>query len=872
MKTFFKIVGIISLFTLMSCEQTVHKNKRRIKAVPKSAFVIYEAEEMGSAFDELHDNSLWQIIEKESNVKLVVDQLKSLNDFLKNNKISVERDKVLMSLHKTGSKSFDFLVYLYADDVDVASINTFSKYKVSTKKYDNADIDKYSLPGVSIPFYVSNYKGIFILSRSIILIEKSVRQLNSGVSLMDYENFKSLYNSINPKEDFNVLINMSKLSSLSTWVSQKDVLTWGSNFSDWMEVDVSPETNEVFLSGITSVNDSIGHYLGVFNNLDATKITVDELLPSATSFSVSYGIESFPKYYRSYMEYLRMHGKLQKFELTQKSYKISRSDLFDSWVDDQFTIASIKSNSTNVNYNDLVLIKSRDEALAIDALQLVSDKSVIDFRSYAIRKFDKKNVLKSYLGSNFDKIAMPYYTVIDDVVVLSDNLKIVKDVVSDYLDGRCLSNYNHFKNIKEDLSSKSSILFYFKNPDFAETLIAIFPDLKKVISNNIKALAKYKSGAVQFSYDNGIAFTNVLLEESVEEENEVKPLWELDFDAELYQEIYTLYNHKTKSKELAVQDKNNVLYLVSNSGKILWKKELDSKILGEIQQVDLYKNKKFQMVFNTEKYLYLIDRNGNKVESYPKKLRWKATAPVGVFDYSKIRDYRFLVPMGKHLVMYNGKGQVVKGFAPKKIIGTIDKAPQHFRVKGKDYIVASTSAGRIYILDRRGNYKIKISKKYPLGCNNFFLSEGSTLKTSSFVTTTKKGELLSIFLNGTVDAIEIEEFDENTFYKVIGEETVSLSSRELKWGNKNSAGVTDVEGGDFSSPQLFKKGDLSFIMFGSKAINKVFLFDADMNLEKGFPIYGQTVGVPADYNKNGVIDFPVIVNQGKGNLKMYSVN
>ena len=871
MKTIFKFLIIIGLFALNSCEHTAQKSERRIKAVPKSAFMIFEAEEMGNAFDELYQNSLWNIIEKEPNVNLLGGQLRSLKEFLNKNKVSMESDKILLSLHKTGAKSFDYLVYLYAEDVDVEPIKGFGKYKVSTKEYDNANIDKYSLPGVEVPIYICNYKGIFILSRSTILIENSVRQLNSGMSLMNDKNFKSLYNSINPKEDFNVLINMSKLNYLGAWASQKEVVSWTAKFSDWIELDVSPEEDEVFLSGITSTNDSIGHFLGVFKNLEASTITIDELLPSATSFSVSYGIENFPKYYRSYTEYLRKQGKLQKFKITQKSYKISRSDLFDSWVDDQFTLVSVTSNKATINYTDLVLIKSKDEALAIDALKLVSDKSVIDFRSYAIRKFDKKNVLKSYLGDGFNRISMPYYTVIDEVVVLSDNLKVVKDVINDYLDGRSLSNYQHFNSIKSDLSSKSNILFYFKNPDFAETLIDIFPDLKNVISNNIKELSKYKSGAVQFSYDSGIAFTNILLKESVEEENEVKPLWELDFEVELYQEINTLYNHKTKSKELAVQDKNNVLYLISNSGAILWQKKLDSKILGAIQQVDLYKNKKFQMVFNTEKYLYLIDRNGQKVESYPRKLRWKATAGVGVFDYSKIRDYRFLVPMGKHLVMYDGKGKVVKGFN-SKISGTIDKTPQHFRVKGKDYIVASTSSGRIYILDRRGKTKFKISKKHVLGRNKFYLSEASTLKKSSFVTTTKKGELLSVFLNGVVDVTAIEDFDESTYYNISGSETISLSNNELKWRDEKSAGVNDVEGGDFSSPQLFSKGNSSYIMFGSKSINKVFLFDTGMNLQKGFPIYGQTVGKPADYRNSGVIDFPVIVNQEKGNLKMYSVN
>ena len=872
MKELFKIISVVSLFVLMSCEQTVQKSERRIKAVPINAVLVIEADEIGDAFENLHNNSLWSVIEKDKSLNLIGRELKSLMSFLNKNKISIDDEKLLLSVHKTRSKSFDYLIYLDADDVEGDVIKGLKKHKGSTKTYDKAIIEKYSLPEVAMPVYVSSYKGIVIFSRNIILVENSIRQLNSNRSLMNSDNFKSLYNAINSKEDFNVLINLSKFDVVENWASQKDAVYWSKSFSDWIELDVSLEKDEVFFSGIASTNDSIGHFLGVFENQKARKITIDELLPSATSFSISYGIESFPKYYRSYTEYLRKHGKLGKFERTQKAFKIKKSDLFDSWIDDQMTIASITSNQTRVNYNDLVLIKSNDEAMAIEALELVSDKSVIDFRSYGIRRFVKKGVLGSYLGGGFSKINLPYYTVIDDVVIFSDNLKIVKDVISDYLDGRSLSNYQHFKNLKSDLSSKSNILLYFKNPDFAETVVDIFPDLKRVISGNIKELSKYKSGAIQFSYDGGVAFTNVILKHSVEEENEVKPKWELDFDAELYSTINTLYNHKTKNKELAVQDKDNKLYLIDSKGKVLWKKQLDSKILGEITQIDLYKNKKFQMIFNTEKYLYLIDRNGNKVEGYPKKLRWNATAGVGVFDYSKIREYRLLVPMGKRMVMYSGKGKAVKGFAPSKFSGVLNKTPQHFRVKGKDFILASTSNGHIYVLDRRGKEKFIISKKYTLGLNNFYLSESSTLSKSSFVTTTQDGELLNVFLNGSIDATLVDGFDANTYYKKVGDEIISLSNSELKWSNKEAAGIYDVDGGNFSNPQLFKKGDHSFIMFGSKTLNKVFLFDEEMNLQKGFPIYGQTVGKPTDYSKAGVISFPVIVNSEKGNLKMYSVN
>ena len=46
-------------------------------------------------------------------------------------------------------------------------------------------------------------------------------------------------------------------------------------------------------------------------------------------------------------------------------------------------------------------------------------------------------------------------------------------------------------------------------------------------------------------------------------------------------------------------------------------------ILDNINQIDFYKNKKIQYVFNTEDSLYIIDRLGQNVEDFPLSLGQK---------------------------------------------------------------------------------------------------------------------------------------------------------------------------------------------------------------------------------------------------------
>ena len=77
-------------------------------------------------------------------------------------------------------------------------------------------------------------------------------------------------------------------------------------------------------------------------------------------------------------------------------------------------------------------------------------------------------------------------------------------------------------------------------------------------------------------------------------------------------------NHRTKEKDIAVQDEENVAYLYSNAGTLYWK-QLSGRIQGAIQQVDLYKNGRLQMAFRTEDRFYILDRNGKVVPPFEKR-------------------------------------------------------------------------------------------------------------------------------------------------------------------------------------------------------------------------------------------------------------
>lgn len=869
-------ITLLTAFILIvySCSIDLKKDIGKIKAVPENAFMLFESEDIENAFLKLGDNTFWNIVEDDKSIKLISRQLKSINKLLEEHKVSVKGREILISFHKVGFKSFDYIMFFESKAINTEIANILEPYKKSKKHYDNSIIMRYSgMPNIKSPLFVCDYKGVLILSRSQILLEKSIRQINSGKSLIDSPNFRSLYQSINQKEDFSLLVNFNKLNFLDTYTQHKSYINWMPTFSDWVEFDVSPEKKELLLSGIISANDSVGDYLSIFKDQAPQKITIDKLLPYNTSFSVILGFEKFISYQRNFEKYLRQQGRLHSFELSRKAHDIEQGRLFDTWVDNQIAFASISSQNNTLNGINLLLIKSKDSKLAEKSLKLVTSKSSMKFRGYSIYKFSKENILKDYLGDIFKNIKKPYYTIIEDIVVFSDSKKEVISVINDFLESRGISNFKYFETLKNKLSSKSNVIFFYKNPNFAEQLSKIFPDISDLISRNSKKIKEYKSGAAQISFDNGNALINVLLLEATEKESEIASKWELNFSSELYPNISTLTNHYTKNKELAIQDKRNILYLIDSYGKILWSKKLESKIQGRIKQVDVYKNNKLQMVFNTEKYLYILDRNGKNVGSFPRKLSNKSNIPMAVFDYSKTKNYRFLVPMGKRLTMYNSRGEVVSGFRFTKTPSGINKTPQHFRVRGQDYIVVTTLNGNIYILNRKGESRVKIDGLYPLGENKFYLHERGSILKSKIVTTTKKGDLLNVYFNSKVEINKMKNTGNNVQYvENSGVKSIILTDKKLKVDYGSSKKEIEVEANDFTDINIFKMDNKRHVIFSSPINKEVYIYDANMKMMNGFPIYGQFVGKVLDYSKDGIIDLPVIENTDKGTLKMYSIN
>ena len=374
--------------------------------------------------------------------------------------------------------------------------------------------------------------------------------------------------------------------------------------------------------------------------------------------------------------------KFQKINQTNINFSVALDGLYTNKL--LRKLFNIESNDSN-----------RNLILNIDASSnLISINGVFDDYSFDIQENDEKLAIQEIINSEKE----PYFDfkndLIEDYDLISSNLE---------------KNLNIFNFESSNSNLEYYKIFQLKKGDKIVNINGYISDFKN----------EYSNSSIELKFESSITNDIVL-----------GPL--------------IVKNHINNSNEVLIQDYKNILYLINDRGQVEWTREIDGKIIEEINQIDSYKNGKLQYVFATKKALYLLDRKGRNVGKFPLKFNDQITKPLSVFDYDNNKNYRLLITQGNELFMFDSKGNRVRGFDYDKKAKILTK-PKHFRISNKDIIVFKTS-DELVILNRRGKIRIEPDTKYSYSDYEIFQYQ------NFLVTSSRKNEIIKIDMRGNTSA------------------------------------------------------------------------------------------------------------------------
>ena len=900
---------LISIIILSSC--TKEKELSTImNAVPFDASLILEIPKYNNFAAKLQsDSKYWTELRTLPEFKKLNESIVNFDSLIRKNadfKTAFYNKNMIISVHASGKNDVDFLYIIpnnaVVDYYRITQIFSIKETNVVKNVYD--DVNVYTVKNKQGKRSFAFISGVILFSESQMLIEKSIRQINAGSSLLNKKSFSEIALTAGANVDANLYINTKFFPRILKNILNKSTLDLISNSSPFIgqtELDFNIKTNEVLLNGFSNISDSLNHYSNIFAHQSSVNFDVEEILPSNTSMFLMYGFSKKIQFQSDYKSYLESCQKLVPYNKAliniKNKYNYNLEKEFYSFVEDEMTLAYTDINKLDIYQNSFAIFKTSSKSMAKDKLgillnayagvkgvetqTLVTNYNIDDETAFEIYNLPL-NIPQTLFGNLFSKVSAKYYTFVDNYVVFGNSIKSLSEFIHDNVLHKTLENNIRYNAIKDRVSSDANINLYINLPAYYNLLSTYLTDkLRAELETKTDLLNKFQTLVYQSSKEQRLMYNTIYIKYNPVFTDKPRTVWESKLDTTIDFKPRVFINHRTNKKEIFVQDLSNTIYLINSSGRILWKKNIGEKIIGAVSQIDLYKNKKFQYLFNTASKIHLIDRNGNYVERYPVILPAKATCGLGLFDYDKSRDYRIIIAdEDKNVKLYNGEGNVLEGWEFEKTDTYVKTKPQHYRIDDKDYIIFADSL-KTYILDRKGNSRVNVNAFFAKAQNSrFYLNLKTETHNDRLITTDITGQIKFIYFDGTVKTFKFDNFSNSHYfmYKDIdgdfkydyifadGNKIIAYNYKKEEILSYTFDGVISTKPSYYQFPDNVKKLGITV-----KDLNQIYLLNNDGVLHKGFPLKGSASFSIARF-KNIDSEFNLIVGSDNEFLFNYKVN
>lgn len=808
-----KTIGFISVCYLLciACTQSKKLESNLLAYIPNNTEIIIQINSSEGLSSALKNNSLINAVEEYTAIKNLKSQISPFSN--------MTDDESLIALSKDHEARLEvsFITRLSKETPSLDSIKNIiieplnGNTAINTIKYNELN------------FYSIIFDDVLFVSNTLDLTAKARanKPINNEVSNL----FKTSSRNNMASVLFHHKTNFSKplLFNDSTFNAQK--------LSKYTLVDIDISQHKILANGIATANDSSASFINIFKNTVPQENKLPHVLPKSITSFTSITFDDFDVFTNNFLA----HNGIDVRDKTAIHFE-----------------NIIEIGQANTSSQQALIIRSIDAANTLSKINYKATSNIYRGKTiYTLEKppsffIDCTAILNSKYGN--------YFVTIADYIVFSNDIEFLKSIITNHNNKTTLENSASYSAIKLELSDASSLLVYGNHITLNELINRNFNERLDI------DISAYKSSAIQYVYDSNFAHIAVVLQpyKTETKSNTVSEEFNTILDAELLTSPQFVKNYKNNQMDIIVQDINNNVYLISNKGKVFWKKQLDGEIMGQVHQIDTYKNGRLQFVFNTANRLYVLDRNGKDVSQFPLKFSDKITQPVSVFDYDKNKTYRILITQGKSLLMYDKNGKRVTGFNYKSNSKNISSQPKHFSINNKDYIVFKRR-NAIAILNRKGQQRIQVKNALNLSENDIYLYN------DQFITTSVNGELLRVNAKGKITSKNLNLSSSHNI-TTTSKTLVSLHENKLTIRSK----TIELDFGEYTEPKIFYINDKIYVTVTDLQSKKAYLFDSQAKPIANFPVFANSLIDMNNIDRDRALE--VVTTDGEDSIIVYEIH
>ena len=729
--------------------------------IPSNAICVIETKNCSELVSQLtRQNLIWNALLSNESM-LVAQNGISYLDSLVNSKPDIAsviaNNSVYWSFVKQGNVNEHMILFKVKEKNNEDLFLEFFKTAFS-KDVSVSSFEAYYFTNNKQKWLLTYKDGIVYLCSDLGLLQNCL-ELKKEESLYNNTAYLELL-KLNGEQKSQVYFNHAYTNLLS-----KNLFTQQSLF------DLEVQLNEITLTGYTNIDS-----LSLFNSLknqSSESISGFEYLPNNPISIQGVTLSDVGLFY-----------KMVNQELTPETDELNES----AWENlNDSALYNIKNESfenidreiLSANYvldnmtSEVLSLKIKDSEKSEVLLKLMSDSilSIGELKTYKLKadfaqvfsfsktdlKFEYAYLSEDYLLFFSNKMTLNFYQQsLANAQLLGKNI-VFMSYANDNLMLDC--NYLYYEN--SELMKAHNINSFINSEELWKSENA---------TSQISLTAKNYKNSLQVRINASHAQSK-----SDSTNTSLNVLWSFMADSSINSKVHLFTNHLTQENELCFQDDVNNLCLINSTGNLIFKKKINEVIKSEIFTVDIFKNGKLQLLFNTENFLHLIDRNGNEVQGFPVKLPSKVTSNLTLLDYEGNKDYRlFIACADKRIYNFSLYGVKTEGFVPVKTEAEVILPIRYIHVGASDYLITVDVSGKIYAFSRKGEGRIDFKNRTIAYLEHLYVLAGSNLDNTKLIYVDDKNNLLNkITLTDKKEALKIgdELNDFKTSFALVDDDT-----------------------------------------------------------------------------------------------------
>lgn len=533
-------------------------------------------------------------------------------------------------------------------------------------------------------------RSIVLMAETESLVKSSQRHLEQSLSVMEAAGFRAAAKQAQGNDL--IFLPYSQIKPVFTNIfarKHSSLAAFAGTFGEWAVFSVAAgSVSPVQLKGVQMYEDDASEFMTVLEASDPAVSSISAILPSYTTFALSFPMSGEDAYAEAYQSYLDSKQMLSNYNHRQtqlkKQHGISPQDFYGRLGVREIATAFF-GTSDRMHRVNLVKCANKDTLI-------FRGTEVKAFKGYQpqVHKYAFPSYLSAVFGDYFRLEDESCFTYVDGWLVLGSEA-----AVKEYQSGRAtaytLGKYMADAGEEDLLAQRKASMVAYVDAGSGDFLSGVLnKDAMKVISTLTEGV-EYSPMVLHAYERDGLVATDIELF-NLSMQRIQAPEFERDTVVVVPAGPFKVRNSATGRDNLFYQNAHGAICLKEEDGKGIWGVPFGKPLCGTAYNVDYYANGKLQIIFGSGSDIYVIDRLGRFVSGFPVDLGKEILLGPDVYDFNSRRAYNIMVLHKDNTIeMYNLKGQKPSSWKTITAEETIKGLPERVEVGGNTFWVVRTS-------------------------------------------------------------------------------------------------------------------------------------------------------------------------------------